>query len=119
MLRRGSMKYRLIITAGALLLATFAVADSGPDQQKLNKRLHGTYVGEATATCQGSDGGFGPPPQLAALGAVHPSTEHGFSTTVFNGDGTFTVDGTVMAIAINPAPQPNSPITFPITKSKF
>jgi hypothetical protein len=117
--KETDMNNRLMLTTGTLLLATLATADTGPSQEKLNKRLHGIYAVTATAVCQTSDGGYGPPPQLAALGAVHPYTENAASAAVFNGDGTFSSEGNGMAIGLIPAPQPGSPVTYPITKSRF
>jgi hypothetical protein len=113
------MKIRLLAAVGVALLAAQANADAPSDQAKLNKHLQGQYAGQEVFNCLVSDAGFGPRPQLAALGPVHATAGSSTSITTYSGDGTVTVDGSGMELNSTATPPANSTVTYPVTTSNF
>src|SRR5688572_15969122 len=107
---------------GVLAIAAFAVTPAGADepaanQAKLNKKLQGAYRIIASESCVSSPSGFGPPPQVAALGPTTTVTISVEATAVYNGDGTFTVEGRSQDV-VHSSPTAVTP-SYPTTKADF
>jgi hypothetical protein len=94
------------------------LADGIPDPVKLNKKLHGRYAFQQTETCVNSPAGFGPAPGFAALGPTSGGTAATSNISIFNGDGTFTLEGDGLVIGLK-LPDPSVAVTNPATQSHY
>jgi hypothetical protein len=108
----------LAATAVASLCCGNVIANESTDPVDLNKQLHGEFVGTQTESCVSSVAGFSAAPQLAALGPTGAGNSSNYNVTTYNGDGTFTLEGTGTQIASKFA-NTSAVVTHPVTQSHY